>query len=268
MFSNLNHKLSICVMIVFALTFGACHRERCEPLCLVCVIDLTRRIEAESQREAFDAIQAALKKLRRGDTVAIIPITGDALTDAQGRVIRLQLNDRREAYDEDLRRFAEEVADRLQHLRDEVANNPYNRSDVLGAVRLAGEEMANTKPAACRALVLLSDFLQDDAQYNFRRDARLANDETAAKFADSVARNQPQVWQQSTVFLGFLRSVDLKGLPQTRRAALQVFWREFFTRQGAVAVRSATDGAGQVAAFVQQQREQSEPAKAGEQTKR
>ena len=268
MFSNLSRMLGASAAIVLALTSGACHRERREPLCLVCIIDLTRSIEAESQREAFDAIQATLKELRRGDAVAIIPITGDALTEAQGRVIRLQLSDRREAYDEDLRRFAAEVAERLQRLRDEAASKPYNRSDVLGAARLAGEEMANARPNACRAIVLLSDFLQDDAQYNFRRDVRLASDETAAKFADSAARNQPRTLQNSAVLLGFLRSVDLKGLPQTRRAALQAFWREFFTQQGAASVRSATDGAGQMVTFVRQQREQREAAKAGEQAKR
>ncbi|HEY9230869.1 MAG TPA: hypothetical protein VIS78_01955, partial [Blastocatellia bacterium] len=117
MFRNLSRRLGACAAIVLALTSGACHRERREPLCLVCIIDLTRSIEAESQREAFDALQATLKELRRGDAVAIIPITGDAMTEAQGRVIRLQLSDRREAYDEDLRRFAAEVAERLQRLR-------------------------------------------------------------------------------------------------------------------------------------------------------
>lgn len=268
MLRNPRSKLCICVLVSLALIFAACKRASREPLCLVCIIDLTRSIEAESQREAFEAIQSALKELRRGDAIAIIPITGDALTEAQGRVIRFQISDRREADDEDLRRFAKEIAERLQRLRDEAANRPYNRSDVLGAVRLAGEEMANAKPNTRRALVLLSDLLQDDAQYNFRRDARLANDETAAKFADSVARNQQRALQNSAVFLGFLRSVDLKGLPQPRRTALQAFWREFFTHQGAVSVRSATDGAGQLATFVRLQQEQNEAAKDREQAKR
>lgn len=265
---NSRSKLCICALVILALIFSACKRASRVPLCLVCIIDLTRSIETESQHEAFEALQSALKELRRGDAIVIIPITGDALTEAQGRVIRFQISDRREAYDEDLRRFAKEIAERLQRFREEVANKPYTRSDVLGAVRLAGEEMANAKPDARRALVLLSDLLQDDAQYNFRRDARLANDESASKFAASVTGNQQRALQNSVVFLGFLRSVDLKGLPQTRRAALQAFWREFFTHQGAASVRSATDGAGQLATFVRLQQEQNEAAKDGEQAKR
>jgi len=261
MLRNSRSNSYICALAIFVLLIAACGKEQRESLCLVCIIDLTRSLETESQREAFDAIQSTLKEMRRGDRIAIIPITGDAMTQSQGRIIRFQLSDRREAYDEDLRRFSQEVAERLQHMRDEAANSPYNHSDIMGAVRLAGEELASARSGARRAIVLLSDLLQDDAQYDFKRDTRLASNEAAAKFAALLPRDQEQALQNSAVFLGLLRSVELKNVPQTRRAALQTFWREFFTRQGAASVRSATDGAGQMATFAQQQRDQKERGK-------
>lgn len=242
----------ICVVIALALSFTACRREVAKPLCLVFIIDLTRSIEAESQRQAFDAIQASLKELKRGDSIAVIPITGDAMTQAQGRIIRFRLADKREAYDEDLSRFAQEVNERLQRLREEAVNNPYNRSDVLGAVGLASEELANARPEARRMVIQLSDQLQDDSQYNFKRDARLLNAEAAARFAEFLALGQKQTFADTEVFLGLLRSVDIKSLSPARRAALPTFWQTFFTRQGATSVRWATDGSGELANFVKQ----------------
>jgi hypothetical protein len=119
-FQNSVIHFCICVVVALPLSFTACMRDAAKPLCLVFIIDLTRNIEAESQRQAFDAIQASLKELKRGDSITIIPITGDTMTQAQGCVIRFRLADKREAYDEDLNCFAQQVNERLQRLREET----------------------------------------------------------------------------------------------------------------------------------------------------
>lgn len=47
------------------------------------------------------------------------------------------------------------------------------QTDILGAVELAAQEFEVTHDQAVRLLVVLSDFIQEDAQINFSTDIRM-----------------------------------------------------------------------------------------------
>lgn len=221
------------------------------PLFLICVIDMSGSIELDGQTSQFDALEPVFNQLKRGDSLIIIPITGDALIEAQGNILRFQLATRREAYDADLRRLRTEIGDRLRLLKEAVEQSPYQRTDLLGASELCAEELSNASPNSRKLVVVLSDFIQDDRQFNFTRDPRLASPERAGQLARDLAGSKQPLFHRASVYLGFLRSSDLKKLPEQRRAALRQFWTEYLCARGAAEAFAATDGTGQVARFLE-----------------
>jgi hypothetical protein len=82
----------------------------------------------------------------------------------------------------------------------------------------------------------------------------LANDQSAEQLAREVAKNHPQSFENATVYLGLLRSKDLRTLPQPRRSAVNAFWSQYFKENGAESVVSAIDGSGRLSRFLKEQR--------------
>src|SRR6185295_14430573 len=132
----------ICTLLLLQASYLGCRRREVEPLQLICIVDLTASVDQKAQAESFTALEAIFIKLKRGDTITLIPITGDSLTEAQGHVLRFHLNEKREAYDADLRRLAKEAQKKLQTIKEQAVAKPYMRSDILGAVTLAVEELS------------------------------------------------------------------------------------------------------------------------------
>jgi hypothetical protein len=230
---------------------------------LIVVVDLTSSVEAEAQAEAFDALILTFHEIQRGDSVSIIPITGDATTQGPGRILRFELSEEREIYNGDIRRFKEQVQAKLQELREAAAAKPYTSSDILGAAQLASEELKQFEDQSSKNLVVfLTDFIQDDPQFNFKRDDRLASHESAVQLAGKLASSRAQQFENATVYVGLLRSKDLRNLPQTRRAAVNAFWLEYFKQSGANSVVSAIDGSGRLSRFLKEQRRAVDVAKA------
>lgn len=229
-----------------------------DPVDLVCVVDLTKSIESQAQAESLDLLHATIGILRRGDAMTVIPITSDAATEGQGRVIRIRLAQQREAFDDDLGRLAETTQRKLQDLRMESAASLYRQTDLLGTMELVAEEISNVMEEGagqgprqvCRALVVLSDFIQDDAAYNFKRDANLSSEASAKKLAGELAAARSISFRGVNIYLGFLRSGDLRKLAPARRAAIRAFWEEYFRVGGASHVFAATDGSGQFDRFL------------------
>lgn len=229
-----------------------------DPVDLVCVVDLTKSIESQAQAETLDLLHATIGILRRRDALTVIPITSDAATEGQGRILRFRLAERREAFDDDLTRLAETTQRKLQDLQMETAAFPYRQTDLLGTMELVAEEFSYVMEEAggqaprqvCRVLVLLSDFIQDDAAHNFKRDADLASEASAEKLAAELAAARPTSFRGVNIYLGFLRSGDLRKLSPARRAAIRTFWDKYFRVRGASHVFSATDGSGQFDRFL------------------
>jgi hypothetical protein len=236
------------VVLVGALLLTGCNRAKGKPLALVFVIDMTASTDAEGRAKAFRAVQTWFeqKRLRRGDKLTVIPVTGDALTESQGRILRFNLSERREAYDGDLRRIGTEVLDSMARMEKEAADKPYQSSDILGAVRLGAEELEREGDGTRKALIVLSDFVQDDAQARFKTSPYLAGSSVAEEHARKLASARPLNFKETTIYLGLLRSTELKPMTPARREAIAAFWTEYFHQCGAKEVISVTDGPGQI----------------------
>jgi hypothetical protein len=236
------------VALVCALLAAGCGGAKEKPLSLVFVIDMTASTDPEGRAVAFRAVQSWFeqKRLRRGHRVTVIPVTGDAWAESQGRILRFVLPEKREAYDADLRRLGDEVLKSLERMEAEAAERPYKFSDILGAVQLGAEELQRDGDDTRKVLVVLSDLVQDDAQARFKTAAFMANRDAAQEYARKLSGARPQNFRGATVYLGLLRSTELKSMPPARREALQAFWTEYFRGGEAASVINATDGPGQL----------------------
>jgi hypothetical protein len=236
------------ILLACALMLAGCKRAKNKSLSLVFIIDMTASTDAEGRAKAFKAVQIWFeqKRLRRGDKITVIPVTGDAWTESQGRILRFKLSEKREAYDADLRRLGEEVFKSMEQMERAAAENPYKFSDILGAVQLGAEELQRESVDTQKVLVILSDFVQDDAQGKFKTAAYLADKKAAQDYAKKIAATHPQNFQGNLVYMGLLRSTDLRSMSPGRREALQVFWTEYFRQRGASEIITAIDGPSQI----------------------
>ncbi len=220
---------------------------------LAALPDLSASIEPRAEADVLTAMSNAFKAMRRGDSVAVIPITADADNDDQGHVLRWQLPATRQPFDGDLLHVAKEERSELRELLDSTQKRPYRWTDILGALHLAQQELSDDPPTTLKAIVILSDFIEDDPQYHFAKDRRLSNEESARRFALSLSQSSKGL-TGIKVYFGGLASRDLRKLPKERREAIRTFWETFLIAQGAE-VEWATDGPGRLEEFLRHLRE-------------
>lgn len=216
----------------------------------VVVLEATDSVPADARGEIYAAVEANVGYLKRGDELILVPLTSDAATEAAGRVLRLRVSDKRKAYDADLKQTRASLMTMLDQMRDESVTKPYLRTDLLGTVRLAAEERKPNDPKEAFTLILLSDLINDTPQLSFMTSPLLANETSARKFADQLMIGHEKSWTGARVFLGQLRSNDLKRVNPQRREAIRAFWVEYFHAGGAAEVVFATDGVGQLSDFI------------------
>jgi hypothetical protein len=152
-------------------------------------------------------------------------------------------------YDDDLRTLSGEVIEKLQKLQAGAAAKPYLYSDIIGAVKIAGEEFSTDKPDTQRLLVVLSDFVEDEKQLNFKISSTVASEKSAKEAAKKIASGE-QSFKAAKVYLGWLQSTDLKRMPTQRREAIKTFWTEYFKQEGARSIHVCSDGPGQLPKFI------------------
>lgn len=244
-------KITLPSILVAVLLLGGCKRPGVERLHAVFVIDLSASTVEEARGKAFEGVQAPFEKglLKRGDSVTVIPVTGDALVESQGAILRFDIPAAREVYDEDLRALSEEVLDKLQKMQRAAAAKPYVFSDVLGAIRIADEEFAADRPDVRKVLVVLSDFVEDDRHLSFKTSPVVASEAAATEAAKKMAA-QTQALKGARVYMGWLQSTDLRKMPPHRREAVKTFWVELFKQAGTQAVHVCSDGPGQLSKFI------------------
>src|ERR1017187_3609203 len=125
------------------------------------VIDTSLSITPRAEKAALDAVQAQIGHMQRGDTLILVPITGDAANDAGGRVRRLSAPTERETYDTDLRRFQEQARKQFAAWTASLDQHQ-SRTDILGALDAARQEFARLPKESNRRFIVVSDFLEDD----------------------------------------------------------------------------------------------------------
>jgi hypothetical protein len=213
------------------------------------LLDTSASIEPSSQANAIHATGALSNQMRRGDAITVIPITSDAQTEAQGRILRFTVPVTREAYDQDLRRFNLQFHEQLQRLQADAKMHPGTGTDILGSLDVARQEILAASPGEENIIAVFTDGIQEDGSLNFKTDPALADETGARNLAAGLVKKYSFTLSGDKVFLGGLKSTELGQLPTTRRAAISVFWIEYFKLAGAP-TRYATDGPGLLPVFV------------------
>jgi hypothetical protein len=141
--------------LVLALVLGlpvACSTRKQQLTHHVVVADISGRIEPASRHEMLEGIAAFAVTLRRGDKLTVIPITGDAEADSQGRILQFAVPTRSEPYDEDLRRFGAQVRERMVQLTSEAERAPGDHTDILGTLDIVADEIRSSLQVSCWTL--------------------------------------------------------------------------------------------------------------------
>jgi hypothetical protein len=225
--------------VALLLLTGCTHRT---PVATVIVIDTSASITPRAERAALGAVGEQISHLGRGDRLILIPITGDAQNDAGGRILRLSAPTQRETYNNDLRRFQEQS--KKQFAAWAASLDPYqSRTDILGALDAARQELAVLPKNSNRRLIVVSDFLEDDGTYNFVSARSLANATSARELAGRLHNQHGFTLQGVSLCLGRLESSDFAPLSAQRKEAVQAFWTAYFAA-GGVQAEIHFDGTG------------------------
>jgi hypothetical protein len=215
------------------------------------LVEETKSVTTEVRTEAHDVVETSVTLLQRGDELVVVPLTGDAAVEAPGKILRVRLSEKRTAYDGDLKKARTKTRDMLNQMRDEAEVRPYTHTDLLGSMNLLIEEKkAGDLKGEVFTLVVLSDMIQDTPNISFMTNPALANDEAARKLAGKLVAGNAGTLAGAHVFLGQLRSEDLKSASMQRREAIRSFWIEYFRLAGATDVVFARDGVGQLVDFM------------------
>lgn len=215
---------------------------------VVYLFDATASLTDAARANGVKTLDSAAAWLGRGDDLVVLPIVDDAATTTPGQILRFRLPAEREPFDEDRVQLSTQIASAADGMLQALAEHPYLRTDVFGALALAAEEFASDSHRD-KILAVLCDFLQDDDVANFRTDPRLASVDSAINSAKELAVPHSSRFAGVSVYLGSVQSIDLARVPDTRREAVRVFWTTFLEAQGAT-VRWRTDGVSALGAFL------------------
>jgi hypothetical protein len=100
-----------------------------------------------------------------------------------------------------------------------------------------------------RLLIVLSDFIQEDREVDFRTDVRFETATATRKFATTVAQRDADRQRGTQIYLGLLRSREYATLSPKRRDAIEDFWMEYSKALGGQP-GSVTDGVGLVESYL------------------
>lgn len=245
--TKLLNKVSAIVLItVFLIFMTACSKQKTD---YIFVLDLSDSVTLQSRELTFETIKTRAAQLKRGDTLTVIPVTGDAQTDTTGNVLHLKVDEKRELADADLEEFYTLASQKLTKMQEKSKN--YGQTDLLGAWRIVGEEIAVTKKEDRRLIIaIFSDFVHSTREVRFESDAVFANSNTSRIYAEETSKKHFQLTLESEIYLGLLESTDLRKIPNERREAIRAFWQLFFQKSGAKQLQISTDGIGQFEKFV------------------
>jgi hypothetical protein len=242
-------RCALWLIVAVVLALLACGQKAPQPLQIINLMDASASIEPEAQQLGFQSLEKVVSSLRRGDSLTVIPVTGNAGNETEGHILRITLAERRETYDQDLRRAAMDLRRSLEQTRTAVLQNPGSQTDILGAFRLASEEIRLAGEGRKAVILALSDFIQDDDQFNFKTNPALKNAASAQVFGADLSRTDQLSLQGVPIFLGLLRSRDLGRMSPQRRNAIKTFWLSYLSTSGATPVL-AEDGPGLLDTFL------------------
>jgi hypothetical protein len=220
--------LSATIAVLPFLLVACSHRT---PQATVEVVDTSLSITPRTEKAVLNAVQNQIAHMQRGDTLVIIPITGDAANDVGGRILRLSAPTQRETYDTDLRRFHEQAGKQLAVWASSL-NSHQSRTDILGALDAARQELVLLPKESNPRFIVVSDFLEDDGTYRFVSAGELATPPRARQLATFIRDQHGFAMHGIPLCLGRLESSDFTRLSAQRKAAVQSFWGTYFAAGG------------------------------------
>ena len=197
---------SLCLFVLLVALCGCKHEPKRD---IVLLLDTSKSITPDSVHDEFKFAESLVDRMHRGDRLTIIPITGNAISETSGHVLYFIAPVHREAYDQDLVVFRQQAHEQIHAMHDAAVAHPSSRTDILGALDVAKEAFDTDEDrSGSKALILFSDFLEDDGTYRFVADRELANDRSAELLAKKiqVERGLPTVGVR--VYLGNLSSLE------------------------------------------------------------
>jgi hypothetical protein len=213
----------IAVLLVLV---GCGHRT---PQTTVEVIDTSMSIMPRAKKAALDAVQMQIEKMQRGDRLVILPITGDAANDLEGRILRLSAPTTRESYDTDLQRFRVQAKKQFAAWTASLDRHQ-SRTGILGTLDAARQELALTSPGSSKKLIIVTDFLEDDGTFHFVTDGSVATPARARALAGRLRAQHGFRVSGVQLCLGRLESSDYAPLSAQRKDAVNAFWEAYFAR--------------------------------------
>lgn len=147
-----------------------------------------------------------------------------------GRVLRLTAPTERDPYDTDLRRFHSEA--QKQFAAWAASLDPHQtRTDILGSLDVAREELAAIPTGSEQRLIIVSDFLEDESSYRFVSATQLTHAARARALALTLRSERGFALPGVPICLGRLESSDFAPLSPQRKDAVQAFWTEYLTEK-------------------------------------
>lgn len=229
------------IPLVLAAALTSCGKPS-QPRHIVILPDVSGSIDRKALEQTFQAIDQLAGGLHRGDAITIIPILSDAGAEASGRILRFEVPLNRQAYDSELRNFRGTLKTALEQMMSDAFAHPASKTDILGSFALAEQEFEGSHNSR-QLLIVLSDFIQEDKETDFRTDVRLENVAAMKKFAIVAAERHAGSLKATHIYLGLLRSREYAALSPKRRDAIGDFWMEYSKALGGQP-QSVTDGAG------------------------
>jgi hypothetical protein len=221
---------TILIVAVLAVALLGCGKQQAKHI--VILTDVSGSIDRQSLEQAFKAIDELANHLYRGDRLTIIPILSDAEAEASGKILRFEVPKVRGAYDADLRGFQAKLNISLAQVWNNATTHPGSKTDILGSVALAEQEFRLGAGQSKQTLIILSDFIQEDTDRNFRTNKQLSSPNMAMKFGLQTASRNALSIKNTPVYLGLLRSNEYSTLMLNRRAGIQAFWIKYFETIG------------------------------------
>jgi hypothetical protein len=219
-------------------------------------LDSTASVVPVSFDAAVKTIETQSAQLQRGDCISVVPIASDSDSTPSGQIVRMCVPSERQAYDQDLEEFQENLHEALATQSRQLTLHLAAKTDILGSLKLVDQEFAFDGPNVQKTLILYSDFIEEDGVRDFTKSPALARPEAAERLARTLATDPTSGcssassdWSHLRVFLGSLQSTEIPNLPGPRRDAIRRFWMAYFDARK-VQPFFAADGPGMSAKFL------------------
>lgn len=233
------------VAILFITCLTGCDRKSRTD---IFVVDLSKSITEKARKDTFEKIRDHAKRLERGDSIVVIPVTGDASSQTSGNVIRVKVSNRREAFDNDLNRFYSDLDHKLTAMFDE---KNYSNTDLFGALDVANAEAKLTNGELQEIVIfLLSDMINSTSEIRFERSGFFEKVDSAKAYAKERIHKKGTNWNVDAVYVGLIESSEMQRMSEARQEAIRAFWEEFFATGGVRKLQFSIDGPGQISKFV------------------